>query len=78
MEIYPFDWFTDLVYTKQLFTPEEEKSTNIHIPALFHTFFLTTMTFSAGMYKNGNKNRQLKLPVPSRDLTKTIQEHMNK
>lgn len=35
---------------------------------LSHTFFLTTMTFSAGMYKNGNKNRQLKLPVPSSDL----------
>lgn len=32
------------------------------------TFFLTTITFSAGMYKNGNRNRQLKLPVPSRDL----------
>lgn len=40
---------------------------------LFHTFFLTTMTFSAGIYKNGNRNLQLKLPVPSRDLEKNRQ-----
>ena len=46
---------------------------------LSHTFFLTTMTFSAGMYKNGNKNRQLKLPVPSSDLSWiTIKDQMNK
>ena len=37
------------------------------------------MTFSAGMYKNGNRNRQLKLPVPSSDLSWiTIKDQMNK
>ena len=45
---------------------------NYYKSRLFHTFFLTTMTFSAGIYKNGNRNLQLKLPVPSRDLEKTV------
>ena len=45
---------------------------NYYKSRLFHTFFLTTMTFSAGIYKNGNRNLQLKLPVPSRDLEKIV------
>ena len=40
------------------------------IDVFFFTFFLRTMTFSAGMYRNGKINLQLKFPVPSRDLSK--------